>query len=230
MLWAIVAKSFLGKTNPEEYLDSNDVEYVSVSVPQNVAYRNGWLIWVASTVGYLIIVVSLSMGFVDYKLISLLIVGGVFLPIYLLFISFGFEEYKKTERRVLSPECLFEAEQLKASETRRHDEEVDEILNSPWYIRYPLSLIIIFFSLWFLDYWNKEDRHYGLIAELLVWLIGISSAISVVAMMRELFGFILITTIVFAIGYGLVVGVSSLPVSVAVIIGAVIIAYALKRN
>ena len=91
--------------------------------------------------------------------------------------------------------------------------------SAPWWLRYPVSVVVFYVSYWAFFEWEKRAG----------WILGLLLLIIGVGLARELlFGFIaaaLVGGILWALG----AVVAVLPVSLAIIIGAVIIAQALRR-
>lgn len=129
----------------------------------------------------------------------------------------------KSHKRVLTPEAEKIVAELEAKKKEQAQDgvtsEADELfINSAWYIRYPIAAIISVGVIWYMD----SHAH-------LVWkdwlVIGIALCY-VIALAREL----AFLGVICLGGYFLITAVASLPVSAAIIIGAIIIGMAIVNR
>jgi len=105
-----------------------------------------------------------------------------------------------------------EAQQEKQAqelEVRRKQEEFE----NKWYVRYPLALLMLWGAWYILD--TKPDS----------WWLAAFVALAAAFFARE----VSLVLIVVGLGYLLIQGIASLPVSAAIIVGAIIIASAIKK-
>lgn len=91
--------------------------------------------------------------------------------------------------------------------------------SAPWWLRYPVSMGVFSGSYWAFFDWDKKAG----------WLFGILLVIIGLGLIRELFLGILLATLVGLALWAVGAAVAAVPVSVAIIIGAMIIAQALRR-
>lgn len=118
-------------------------------------------------------------------------------------------------KRVLTPAGEAEAKRLESQKQVKEAEAARRaaVMEDRWYFRYPLAALMLFGAWWIVG--EKEK----------LWWLAILLVIVAAFQARELSLLILAGVVV----YLLFQGVAALPVSVAVIIGAVIIASALRR-
>ena len=91
--------------------------------------------------------------------------------------------------------------------------------SAPWWLRYPASAAVFYGSYWSFFEWEKRA---GWIFGPLLLIIGLGLA-------RELLFGVIAAVVVGLILWALGAAVAALPVSVAIVIGAMIIAQAMKR-
>jgi hypothetical protein len=91
--------------------------------------------------------------------------------------------------------------------------------SAPWWLRYPVCTAVFYGSYWSFFEW---ERRAGWIFGPLLLLIGIGLA-------RELLFGVLVAMVVGLILWALGAAIAALPVSLAIVIGAMIIAQAMKR-
>ncbi len=117
--------------------------------------------------------------------------------------------------KVLTPAGELEEKRL---ETQRQVKEEEsqrryaEIVNR-WYIRYPIAAFLVYVAWWFAE--QKGDQ----------WWLSIGGLIMAVYFAREISLLVIIGVVL----YMLFQGIAALPVSVAVIIGAIIISNAIRN-
>lgn len=214
-------KKYWDKAFPKEIKDPND--YVLVPIPMARVFWDSLKLFLCSTFVYLFVVaVCFSMG-TDPEIkkvggISALVLG---LPIYVLFCIEAYRTWKTRYVETLSPEAekrKSEKEKLRKEEDRRISQEDFEVIyNAPWYFRYPIALTITALLLWFI---SSGEESVGL------WLaVGLWGVIAVM-LMREL----ALVGIAAVIAFWVFKGIAELPVSVAIIIGAVVIANAMRNK
>ena len=91
--------------------------------------------------------------------------------------------------------------------------------SAPWWLRYPASTAVFAASYWaFFEWQNKAG-----------WVLGILLAIIGLGLVRELFLGLLLAVIAGLVLWALGAAVAALPVSIAILIGAIIIANAVRR-
>lgn len=125
------------------------------------------------------------------------------------------EEMRKTEEMRLAPK-----QDLLTSESND-----DLLYSSAWYIRYPIGVVLLLGVFWFADSsWLADSR-----IKWLGWVFIVLALLSVAIYAREL------VLLILACGalYLLILGLASLPISIAIIIGlmvgATIIANAIRK-
>lgn len=91
--------------------------------------------------------------------------------------------------------------------------------SAPWWLRYPASIGVFAASYWAFVEWGKKSG----------WILGVLLAIIGLGLVRELFFAALLAVIVGLVLWALGAAVVALPVGVAIIIGAMIIAQAMRR-
>lgn len=91
--------------------------------------------------------------------------------------------------------------------------------SAPWWFRYPASIIVFAASYFTAFEWNQKAG----------WIVGILLLIIGLGLIRELFLGITLATFVGLTLWALGAAVSALPVSAAIIIGAMIIAQSMHR-
>lgn len=91
--------------------------------------------------------------------------------------------------------------------------------SAPWWLRYPTSAAVFYGSYWSFFEW---ERRAGWIFGPLLLIIGVGLA-------RELLFGVIVAVVVGLILWALGAAVAALPVSIAIIIGAMIIAQAMRR-
>lgn len=91
--------------------------------------------------------------------------------------------------------------------------------SAPWWLRYLASIAVFAVSYWAFFEWEKKAG----------WLVGVLFAIIGLGLVRELFFGILLALIAGLVLWALGAAVATLPVSVAILIGAIIIANAVRR-
>lgn len=91
--------------------------------------------------------------------------------------------------------------------------------SAPWWLRYPASIGVFAASYWTFVEWGKRSG----------WILGVLLAIIGLGLVQELFFAALLAVIVGLVLWALGAAVAALPVSVAIIIGAMIIAQAMRR-
>lgn len=135
--------------------------------------------------------------------------------------------YGRTENRLTSDAAQIK-EELEARATQDVQsspswadaflERIATALDMPL-VRYPLATL----ALWFAYYVNQEWTGRG------SWMVVLAAVCGSLWLARELFGWILGIAVVGGIGWALFAGVAALPVSAAIVIGALIIASAMKK-
>ena len=91
--------------------------------------------------------------------------------------------------------------------------------SAPWWLRYPASTTVFAVSYWALFEWDKKAG----------WVVGVLFAIIGLGLVRELFLGLLLAVIAGLVLWALGAAVAALPVSIAILIGAIIIANAVRR-
>lgn len=91
--------------------------------------------------------------------------------------------------------------------------------SAPWWLRYPASIAVFAGAYWAFFEWNKKAG----------WILGFLFAIIGLGLVRELFVGALLAVLAGLLLWALGAAVAALPVSVAIIIGAMIIAQAVRR-
>lgn len=91
--------------------------------------------------------------------------------------------------------------------------------SAPWWLRYPVSVAVFYGSYWSFFEWEKKVG----------WIFGVMLLIIGIGLARELLLGVLVAVVVGLLLWGFGAAVAALPVSVAIIIGAMIIAQAVKR-
>jgi hypothetical protein len=91
--------------------------------------------------------------------------------------------------------------------------------SAPFWLRYPVSIAVFAVSHWAFFEWEKKAG----------WVVGVLVAIMGLGLVRELFFGILLALIAGLVLWALGAAVAALPVSVAILIGAIIIANAVRR-
>jgi hypothetical protein len=97
--------------------------------------------------------------------------------------------------------------------------EIKDIFDR-WYIRYPVAIFLLL-GLW-----------YSIANKLIHWLyaiiLGLGSVMSLIPEVPRVIAGVIFIIICMGVLYGLIQGLASLPVSIAIIIGALIIAMAIS--
>lgn len=91
--------------------------------------------------------------------------------------------------------------------------------DAPWWLRYPASAAVFYGSYWSFFEWEKRAG----------WVLGVLLLIIAVGLARELLFGVIAAVVVGLILWAVGAAVAALPVSIAIIIGAMIIAQAVKR-
>lgn len=91
--------------------------------------------------------------------------------------------------------------------------------SAPWWLRYPASIGVFAGAHWAFFEWNKKAG----------WVLGTLLVVIGLGLIRELFLGILLATLAGLALWAVGAAVAALPVSVAIIIGAMIIAQAMRR-
>lgn len=91
--------------------------------------------------------------------------------------------------------------------------------SAPWWLRYPASIGVFAGSYWAFFEWDKKAG----------WVFGALLVIIGLGLIRELFFGALLATVAGLVLWAVGAAVAVLPVSVAIIIGAMIIAQAMRR-
>lgn len=91
--------------------------------------------------------------------------------------------------------------------------------SAPWWLRYSTSIGVFAGSYWAFFDWDKKTG----------WLVGTLLVVIGLGLIRELFLGILLATLVGLALWAIGAAVAAVPVSIAIIIGALIIAQALRR-
>ena len=91
--------------------------------------------------------------------------------------------------------------------------------SAPWWLRYPLGVAAFYGAHWAAFEWDKKAG----------WFVGLLLAIIGLGLLRELFLGILIAAVAGLLLWAVGAAAAALPVSVAILIGAMIIANALRR-
>ena len=145
----------------------------------------------------------------------------------LLLIGFGSYKVIRKTRTVLTPNGLAAQESINKSAAVpppadvgvTNNDEDDWLYTAKWWVRYPLALGLIALG-WYFAF--GFESKFGWIMTVLGWL-------GAAGLMREYSLFTLGAGVLVLIVWLLGIGVAALPVSAAIIIGAVIIAVAVKR-
>jgi hypothetical protein len=91
--------------------------------------------------------------------------------------------------------------------------------SAPWWLRYPTGVAVFYGAHWVAFEWEKKAG----------WILGLLLAIIGLGLLRELFFGILIAAVVGLVLWAIGAAAAALPVSAAILIGAMIIASALRR-
>jgi hypothetical protein len=91
--------------------------------------------------------------------------------------------------------------------------------SAPWWLRYPASIGVFAGSYWAFFEWDKKAG----------WVFGALSVVIGLGLIRELFFGVLVAILAGLALWAVGAAVAALPVSVAIIIGAMIIAQAMRR-
>jgi len=91
--------------------------------------------------------------------------------------------------------------------------------SAPWWLRYPASIGVFAGSYWAFFEWDKKAG----------WVFGALLVVGGLGLIRELFLGVLVATLAGLALWAVGAAVAALPVSVAIIIGAMIIAQAMRR-
>jgi hypothetical protein len=91
--------------------------------------------------------------------------------------------------------------------------------SAPWWLRYPASVGVFAGAYWCFFEWEKKAG----------WALGVLLAMIGLGLVRELFLGALLAVVVGLVLWALGAAVAALPVSIAIIIGAMIIAQAMRR-
>lgn len=91
--------------------------------------------------------------------------------------------------------------------------------SAPWWLRYPASISVFAASYWSFFEWETKAG----------WVLGVLLAIIGLGLVRELFLGALLALVVGLVLWAVGAAVAALPVGLAVIIGAMIIARAMRR-
>lgn len=213
-------KEYWVNTFPKEIKDPND--YVLIEIPYKQR-RSDFLI----KAGILIFAFLMILIFLYEETHDL---GAIIISVVLIGPIFGFMFYgsyksaKTTHIEVLTPEGKRkkqEEEEARLSSTQVNEDEFG--FSSAWYVRYPLAVTCLVLSVFLSDYaQGLEDDKFALAVWLWVGILGIGSLIYA----REISLFLLGALLLF----GLFKGIAALPVSVAIIIGALVIANAMRKR
>ncbi|MBI3777861.1 MAG: hypothetical protein HY274_02940 [Gammaproteobacteria bacterium] len=130
------------------------------------------------------------------------------LPFFFTGLYASYKFWRTTHVEQLTQEAQQE-KQAQELEIHRKQEE----LENKWYVRYPLAALMLWGAWYILD--TKPDR----------WWLAAFAALAAAFFAREISFFL----IVVGLGYLLFQGIASLPMSAAIIIGAIIIASAIKK-
>ena len=91
--------------------------------------------------------------------------------------------------------------------------------SAPWWLRYPASIAVFAGAYWAFFEWNKKAS----------WILGVLLAIIALGLVRELFVAAIVAVLIGLALWAFGAAVAALPVSVAIIIGAMIIAQSARR-
>jgi len=91
--------------------------------------------------------------------------------------------------------------------------------SAPWWLRYPASITVFSGSYWAFFEWDKKAS----------WIFGVLLAIIALGLVRELFVAAIVAALTGLALWAFGAAVAALPVSVAIIIGAMIIAQSVRR-
>ena len=97
--------------------------------------------------------------------------------------------------------------------------EDDFPYNAPWWLRYPASAAVFYGAYWSFFEWEKKAS----------WILGSFLLIIGLGLARELLIGVIVAIVVGLVLWAFGAAVAALPVSIAIIIGAMIIAQAIKR-
>ena len=135
--------------------------------------------------------------------------------------------YARTEKR-LTPEAAklkahFEAQDAQAGQASSPkvdaiSAKVEALIDLPL-VRYPLAALVLWFAYYVSQEWTDRRS----------WIIVLAAACCGLCLARELFGWVLGLAVVGGIAWALFAGVAALPVSAAIVIGALIIASAMRK-
>lgn len=157
------------------------------------------------------------------------VIGAVIMSFVLIGPIFGWLFYnsyrtaKTTHIEVLTPEGVRKKQEEESARLEDIQVNEDELgFNSAWYIRYPLAMGCLVLTSILANYaGDAEDAKFAFAIWLWVAILGVFSLIYA----REVSLFALGALLL----YWLFIGIAALPVSVAIVMGAVIVASALKR-
>ena len=176
---------------------------ILVEVPKAKRRRNA-MITLAATIGFTAFVVGHAWAENQIGYPTLFVV-----PFFILGIVQSYMYWRTTHVQEPSHEAV-QRELEERAETQRKEDE----FYSRWYVRYSLAAICLWGSWHFLTAKNEQ-----------VWL-AVIAALMAALFAREI-SFLII---VLGVLYLLFIGVAALPVSVAVVIGAIIIAFAIRKR
>lgn len=91
--------------------------------------------------------------------------------------------------------------------------------SAPWWLRYPVSIGVFAASYWSFFEWDKKGG----------WVLGVLLAVIGLGLVRDLFISALLAVVIGLVLWAFGAAVAALPVSIAIIIGAMIIAKAMRR-
>ncbi len=218
---------FVDSKQKKKSLDSPE-DYEVIQIPKEKARKDALVLFWSSTFVYFLLIVFLHFANSNTRLNEVFIVDAIsaiiILPLYLCFAFRAYKTSKTFSYVTLSAigeqkkEEMQAASRIKAEEQSKNEREL--LFESKWYVRYPLAILLFVFFTW-LIITIVDDRK-----NVLAWIMGIPIYLSIAYMVREIVGIL----ILIGIGYLIYSGIAELPLSVAVIIGAVIIAYAVKNN
>jgi|GEM_PF-3078741 len=177
-------------------------DFVIVEIPQATRWRKALI-----TLGATLTITGLTVGYV-WSEGQLGVQTLSVLPFFLLGMIQSYRYWRTSHVTQLTPEAERRKREEEESKRRKQEEFEDK-----WYFRYPMAGLCLWGAWYFLN--EKQDKF---------WLAAFA-VLGAVIFARELSVFLLLI----GIGYLLFQGIASLPVSVAVIIGAIIIASALKK-
>lgn len=203
-----------------------------IEVPRAKAYRESLEIFICSTLIYIILIFLMAYDSVaSHKLITGLTTAAILSPFYFMLCYGAYKTFRRTHLEILSPE----------GERKKRERDIEKEKRSNEFWRYFLGLISLVFSIGWLVQINQDklssfDAGVEDIGSMLLF-----SSLSVGCFFPKKIGIIIK---ILWIGLLWILGICasgtllyfsfkalvSLPVSVAVIIGALIIAGAIGRN